>query len=337
MAQGSMMVDLEYLSMILDVDFDEEPELKPFLQQMVMLPIGWLFTPHHTFLELASGNEISQHPAEEILAQLVKKKRAELRGDMMVEALSVTKVEGGASVESTVLQMPWLDIAAPPPIMVLRAWFNEGSTTRSTLIRRELKLEYDTQECYFKVYIQDSDKIYQVSHILDKKGRALNHFDLRVGAKLNILGKMTTFMQANLVTSQWIEKQARHFERLTGSLTAEMRKYNLKMAAVSAVTPPAVFRSGDNPASHDLRQMMNKLEALFLEFHKIRPAAANAWGERAVKISKAIAAQQESKDNNNQSRGSNSRQQYQSSRQESKEEETMTHQQILEEDANEEM
>lgn len=179
-------------------------------------------------------------------------------------------------------EIKWLDkITSPPPLLEFRAWFNESSTTRSTIIRREVKVEYDARECQFTISIQGCDHIYKVNQILDRTNRqhALNHLDLHVGAVIDILGKSTTLKQANLVTSQWIENEAKHLERLITSISSEMRKYGLKALGDSVVASPIVLRKSINPAAHNLRDLLNKIESFYMQLEKVRPQIALEWAK----------------------------------------------------------
>jgi len=91
-------------------------------------------------------------------------------------------------------------------------------------VRRELVLYHSTRTAGFRIAIVGSGKQYALSHINGKFG-PLSMFDLHVGAKLVILGKPCTLMQASLETGDWLDGCARHLRALKTRLLGELDKY----------------------------------------------------------------------------------------------------------------
>ena len=59
-----------------------------------------------------------------------------------------------------------------------------------------MDLLYSCETGQFQVILDRSDKVYTLSHIEGKHG-PLESWDLHVGARLNVLGRMTTLMQVS--------------------------------------------------------------------------------------------------------------------------------------------
>ena len=96
----------------------------------------------------------------------------------------------------------------------------------SSNARRYMEVHFHSDSGNFQVLLDGSDKIYTLSHINGPRG-PLQCWDLHVGAKVNILGRSTTLMQANLETTKWIEfhrKRLRKWpQRRSPSLSAPPR------------------------------------------------------------------------------------------------------------------
>jgi len=190
----------------------------------------------------------------------------------------------------------WLEGAAPPPPRLLfRAWFQEEGSTRSSLIRRELALEVHTKTGAFKVRVQGTENEYSLSALFDRQGRALDFLDLHVGAVVDIMGKPTTLGQADLVTSEWIDAEAKFIRSLVDRICGEIRKYGLNPPGSSVVATPFAFRNKSNPAQPCLRQNLVELEKLYVTLEETRPRAAQAWSEWAQMVGRRKLADEASK------------------------------------------
>ena len=218
-----------------------------------------------------------------------------------VGAATKPAVLSGAVVApvSALPKAPWEAGAhPPPPRLQFRAWFQECSSIRTSLIRRELTITYSVADGQFHVKISGTDKEYSVSHIMGKGQAPLTHLDLHTGAVINVLGKPTTLMQADLVTSEWIDAETRRLRALAEKIGAEMRKYGLNPpgSSTSGIPSSAVtFRAYKNPAHGDLRRLGGELQALYRELEDVRPQAARAFAKKAsVRSKRSPAAQRTS-------------------------------------------
>ena len=207
-----------------------------------------------------------------------------LSGARTLEAPSFTQLPPAIAESGMVASMadlpqaPWeVGASPPPPRLQFRAWFQECSSIRTSLIRRELTITYVVAEGTFHVKISGTDKEYTVSHIMGKLQTPLTHLDLHTGAVIDVLGKATTLMQADLVTSEWIDGETKRLTSLAEKVSAEMRKYGLNPPGSSTSGLPSsavAFRTYKNPAHGDIRQLMRELEALYAQLQEMRPQAA---------------------------------------------------------------
>merc|ERR1719502_178393 len=62
------------------------------------------------------------------------------------------------------------------------------------------------------------EKLSGNQHAESLRRKHLECWDLHVGAKLNVLGRPTTLMQANLVTGKWLEYQGERLLRIKSAL-----------------------------------------------------------------------------------------------------------------------
>eukprot|EP00940_MAST-03C_sp_MAST-3C-sp2_P000077 g77.t1 len=53
----------------------------------------------------------------------------------------------------------------------------------------------------------------------------LKAWDLFVGARINVLGRKTSLMQASNATQEWLDHHGRQLVRLRGELLRELKKY----------------------------------------------------------------------------------------------------------------
>jgi len=65
-----------------------------------------------------------------------------------------------------------------------------------------LTIEFDLVTRQFAVALQGDNKIYTISHIVDRTGRHLQEWDLYVGAQIDVLGRMTTLKKVRGSTAQ---------------------------------------------------------------------------------------------------------------------------------------
>lgn len=103
----------------------------------------------------------------------------------------------------------------------------------------------------------------------------LQCWDLHVGCRINVLGRPTTLMQCNLVTSQWLEYHGERLLRIKRALDEALRKYEtVPMAAAFASQKSKNGAVGKGKGTADLRTLLNQIEALSLQLSTYRPAIA---------------------------------------------------------------
>jgi len=82
-------------------------------------------------------------------------------------------------------------------VLEFKSWWTETKQgMEKGSIRRYMDLLYSCETGQFQVILDRSDKVYTLSHIEGKHG-PLESWDLHVGARLNVLGRMTTLMQVS--------------------------------------------------------------------------------------------------------------------------------------------
>jgi len=105
----------------------------------------------------------------------------------------------------------------------------------------------------------------------------LTCWDLHTGAKLNILGKPTTLMQASLQTGLWLDYQSEKLIIICNTLEENLLKYEsahqIPKIARKNVT---VGRGKQPPGSADLRLLLKRAEMLKERLARYRPIVANA-------------------------------------------------------------
>jgi len=125
------------------------------------------------------------------------------------------------------------------------------------------------------------EKLSGNQHAESLRRKHLECWDLHVGAKLNVLGRPTTLMQANLVTGKWLEYQSDRLLRIKYALEDSLRKYETVPMAAAFVSQKGMNYNGSNghgahkgDGSTDLRTAINQIEALSMQLQRYRPAIA---------------------------------------------------------------
>lgn len=106
-------------------------------------------------------------------------------------------------------------------------------------------------------------------------GRELEAWDLYVGQKIDVLGKPTTLMQANLETMDWLDFHAERLLRRAIALEAELLKYKPVATVVyNMVHTTASVRRG----TRNLRWIMIKIDDLRKQLAMYRSGRGWGWG-----------------------------------------------------------
>jgi len=121
------------------------------------------------------------------------------------------------------------------------------------------------------------EKLSGNQHAESLRRKHLECWDLHVGCRLNVLGKPTTLMQANLVTGQWLEYHAVRLGRIHHTLKDHVAKYET-VAMASAFSSSG---SGKGKGTVDLRTTINQIEALSMQLQRYRPAIATGLAKLA--------------------------------------------------------
>jgi hypothetical protein len=91
-----------------------------------------------------------------------------------------------------------------------------------------MDLLFSCETGQFQVILDRSDKVYTLSHIEGKHG-PLEAWDLHVGARINVLGRTTTLMQASGPTLDWLDYHCQRLQRASKALKKELKKYSMKV------------------------------------------------------------------------------------------------------------
>lgn len=273
-----------------------ELELLPLLRKFLVLPPGWSRDPSGRYVD-SSGSTVVKHPAQGLFEEAANVWRA--RSSYQKPSCATTRFPSIKATNRHDVADKLYTISPPQHRLHFKSWFHEGACLRSTQIRRQLSVDYEFKSGCFYFSIQGTDKIYQVSHILNRKGVPLDYIDLHVGAVIEVLGKPTTLMQADMKTALWIEEEAKQLAHITNQLCAEMRKYGLQTPGCSTSAQPIEMRRQQNVAATNLRREINQLENLYAQLIELRPKAAEDW---AAKI-KNVRRQRQKKAQANRQRG----------------------------------
>ncbi|GMH36404.1 hypothetical protein BSKO_04272 [Bryopsis sp. KO-2023] len=233
-----------------------------------------------TILELAEyfGVGVSEESAEFYLLPIVK------------AAAEIPQDTAAPSYKSKI------SICKPPDIenirfLCFKSWWNEdlesadltfrdnGWQAGGGLGKRYIGLKFDLAQKNFHVQIdstQQSVKISNMKHVTAKNGSPLQCWDLHVGAKLDILGKTVTLMQASLETSLWIDSHKKKMARLKAELEELVKKYRYR-PFVNAI---AISKESKLPGGASLRSLIDQISHIIQVLADFRPALAAKYRQR---------------------------------------------------------
>lgn len=156
-------------------------------------------------------------------------------------------------------------------ILCFHSWWNETSlhgVTKKSMVH----LYFSIPTRHFQVVLDDSDHVFTISHIVGPGGRLLTAWDLHVGARIPVLGRLTTLMQTSLLTRQWLQLHEQKFLEIKRQLQSELVKYELKdhgrphKAGRIECVDPHRLQSGCS-----LRQVLGEITALKRKLAGYRP------------------------------------------------------------------
>uniref|UniRef100_K3X694 WW domain-containing protein n=1 Tax=Globisporangium ultimum (strain ATCC 200006 / CBS 805.95 / DAOM BR144) TaxID=431595 RepID=K3X694_GLOUD len=114
-------------------------------------------------------------------------------------------------------------------ILCFHSWWSETSSVRGATKKSVVHMYFSIPTRHFQVVLDDSDQhVFTISHIVGTNGRLLTVWDLHVGARIPVLGRLTTLMQTSLLTRQWLQMHEHKFQRIKAELQSELVKYELK-------------------------------------------------------------------------------------------------------------
>lgn len=120
--------------------------------------------------------------------------------------------------------------------------------------------------------LDDSDSVFTISHIVGPTGSVLAAWDLHVGARILVLGRRTTLMQASLLTRQWLQLQEKKLMKIQTQLLTELRKYELKRHRLETAKPRVECADPHkSQAGVSLRNVLNDIEELKKKLSNYRP------------------------------------------------------------------
>lgn len=112
-------------------------------------------------------------------------------------------------------------------ILCFHTWWTELSL-QGAAHKRLAHIYFSVPTRHFQVVLEDADDVFTISHIVGPSGRPLAAWDLHVGARITVLGRLTTLMQASLLTRQWLQLHERRLGDAKRQLQTELAKYELK-------------------------------------------------------------------------------------------------------------
>lgn len=159
-------------------------------------------------------------------------------------------------------------------ILCFHSWWSEGSLS-GVKTRRQLHLYFSIPTRHFQLVLDDSDSIFTISHIVGPTGSVLTAWDLHVGARILVLGRRTTLMQASLLTRQWLQLQERKLLQIQTQLLTELRKYELKRHGLETAKPRVECADPHkSQAGVSLRNVLNDIDELKKKLANYRPDVA---------------------------------------------------------------
>ena len=157
-------------------------------------------------------------------------------------------------------------------LLRFKSWWNEGGSRGTT--KRYLDLDFHIPTGNLQVSLKNSDRIYTMSHVNLVRGGVAQCWDLHIGAKLDVLGRRTSLMQANdLATSEWLEYQERHLRGVWEELKTENTKYSIKHKGAPLRVPKMV--NTGKKGHTNLRIILDDIQVLHRNLAASMPGVAD--------------------------------------------------------------
>lgn len=173
-------------------------------------------------------------------------------------------------------------------ILCFRSWWTETSPVKpgkSSASTNALVVYFSIPTRHFQVARVDESagSVFTISHSAHPvSGRALTAFDLHEGARVPLLGRLTTLRQATLLTRQWLASHARVLSRIQTQLRDELAKYaptsSSRTRTRVGASPKRGARGDDDAdaamASMSLRALLDDVRDLQTQLTVYRPDVA---------------------------------------------------------------
>ena len=154
-----------------------------------------------------------------------------------------------------------------------KSWWNEGGVRGSSRIYMDLDFHIVTGN--LQVSVSNSDRVYTMSHVnVAKNGRVAECWDMYIGAALDVLGRKTTLMSANLATTEWLKQHEKLFRGVWEKLAAEIDKYDRKRGRVGLRVPKFARASAAKRGATNLRIIIDDVLLLRDRLAAFRPSVA---------------------------------------------------------------
>ncbi|RLN96017.1 hypothetical protein BBJ28_00010459 [Nothophytophthora sp. Chile5] len=161
-------------------------------------------------------------------------------------------------------------------VLCFHSWWKETSLQGETRQCR-LRLYFSIPTRHFQVMLEDSASVFTISHIANPiSGAPLSAWDLHEGARLTVLGRITTLRQASLLTRQWLELQERRLRPVLEQLQSQLAKYELRSQGRSAAANERVLCADPHRSrcGVSLRELLNDIASLQAKLASYRPDLA---------------------------------------------------------------
>jgi Ca2+-binding EF-hand superfamily protein len=157
-------------------------------------------------------------------------------------------------------------------VLEFKSWWSETvQGMKKGNNRRYMDLLFSCETGQFQVILDRSDKVYTLSHIEGKHG-PLEAWDLYVGARINVLGRMTTLMQASGPTLDWLDYHCKRLQKASKALKRELKKYSMKFAREQGALMAKSDKGGKGSVC--LRNILNNIDSLRTRLSDFRPKLA---------------------------------------------------------------
>merc|ERR1719311_1615229 len=108
------------------------------------------------------------------------------------------------------------------------SWWVESSGIEASK-KRCVYFRYNIAEGAFQIAIDEDSNLYHVPVVYGhRSGQPITVWDLRVGAELDVLGRVTTLQHCSQMTAQWNSYWAERLTPIRQRLMDELRKYDTR-------------------------------------------------------------------------------------------------------------